>query len=89
MIYANGKRGKSKKELRLSIDVFMEALVFHVWEDGKITHTFYADEIFANGCINNAQVYLRQLAYQKERMKDKPHCRTDFSSEGKPLIDVL
>lgn len=64
LTYTDGKRGKSKSEVKLSVDTFMGALVFHVWEGGKITHTFYANQEFTQASEKYAGLV---LGYQKWR----------------------
>lgn len=78
--YCKGKRGRSKKELQLSVDLMVGfgGLTFHVWEkvrnpktgcvELKLTHTFYADEVFAQAVRQESQLYLDWL--KREREKD-------------------
>jgi len=61
MIYTNGKRGRSKVEVRLSINVVFEAVALHVWEQGKITHTFYPDREFLSAMQTHAADALKRL----------------------------
>lgn len=64
MIYANGRKGKSKKKVRLSMDTFMGHVCFHVWEGPDanhmtITHTFMeVDKIFLNAMHDLARLDL-------------------------------
>ncbi len=61
MIYCNGKRGKSKKPLKLSIGTVFGNVVLHVWEEGQITHSFYSDRVFLEAMANEANLALRLM----------------------------
>ena len=55
MIYCKGTRGRSKRDVRLSVDLAMGAVWLHVWENGKITHSFTADRAFVDHVANCAK----------------------------------
>lgn len=55
MIRIKGNRGKSKAVVELSLGVLFGTPTFHVWEGGKITHTFFAgDPEFLKAMVNAA-----------------------------------
>lgn len=66
MIYCNGRRGKSKAEVRLSIDTIMEQVVLYVWEKGKITHVFHPDRIFLEAMVEQASDKLKAMEKKLE-----------------------
>ena len=65
LTYCNGNRGRSKAEVRLSVDVGGLGCVcaaFHVWEGGKITHSFFAgSRDFLEAMKSAAEASLRDL----------------------------
>ncbi len=61
MIYCNGKRGKSKKPLKLSIGTAFGNVALHVWEEGRITHTFFPDRVFLEALANEANLALQAM----------------------------
>ncbi len=66
VIYCKGNRGKSKVEVRLSIDTCMEQVILFVWEKGKITHTFRPDRMMLEAMANEAGLALQRLKAREQ-----------------------
>ncbi len=73
LVFCNGKRGKSKAQVRLSANTVFQSLALHVWEKGKITHSFYPNAAFLSALIAHAQQALATIE----------------GNGGKPLVELL
>ncbi len=79
----NGRRGKSKADVKLSVNTAFGALWVHVWEGGKITHTFNPDREFAEAFATAAEACGLLAPAPADTVE------ASAPETGKPLIDIL
>lgn len=69
MQFVTGQRGRSKAEVKLSIGTVFQSVYLHVFEGGKITHTFYPNRAFLESMLDEATLALAALDSAEEKRK--------------------